>query len=62
MVKRQLAILALLVFSFAHAEEKVIQNGLDGYNGCTDSYLTEYGKDNGQPHGTVDLLRLRGGT
>lgn len=62
MVKKQLTICALLLFAVSFAKEKTIQNGLDGYEGCSDAYLTEVGKDNGAPHGEENKLRLRGGT
>lgn len=47
---------------FIQAEKKVLQNGLDKYDGCEDSYLTEEGKAGDKNHGSEDQLNLRGGT
>lgn len=38
--------IAVLIFSaFSFSEEIILQNGLNGYSGCEDSYITEDTKD-----------------
>ena len=60
--------LLFFVFIFClgiHAEDIVIQNGLNNYDGCVDSYLTDPANGVGEPytaHGTETTLKLRGGT
>lgn len=52
----------LLAATSINAAEKVFQNGVDGYDGCTDTYLTEEGKDGDKNHGSESLINLRGGS
>ncbi len=58
------ALVALFLFCicfFLNAEEKVLQNGLNDYDGCTDTYLTEEGEPGPGPHGDGDMLHFREG-
>lgn len=54
--------LVMICFFSINAGEIIIQNGLNGYEGCTDSYMTEAGEDDGSPHGLEPYLLLEGGS
>ena len=51
--------IAVLIFSaFLFSEEIILQNGLNGYSGCEDSYITEDSKDSN--FGDENALTLEG--
>ncbi len=43
-------------------ETKILQNGVDDYEGCEDTYLTQEGKTGDKNHGADPTFRLRGGS
>ena len=47
MSKKLLSLLTAVLFNtaFAFSTEVILQNGLDGYAGCKDSYITEGSKE-----------------
>lgn len=49
-------------FLSVSAGEIIIQNGLNGYNGCVDTYITQPGKGGDESnHGKEPILRMRAG-
>ncbi len=61
-MRKRILLMIFSAFSLSHAEVKTVQHGLDGYEGCEDTYLTETGKEGDFNHGSEELIRLRGGT
>lgn len=46
MKKLKVLLLALILIPlFASAKEIVLQNGLNGYNGCQDTWILQYAKE-----------------
>lgn len=57
-----LVVFLLASTSLQAVETKILQNGLDGYEGCEDTYLTQEGKTGDKNHGSDPTFRLRGGS
>lgn len=54
-----LSISSLFTFLFAAESTVVLQNGIDGYNGCSDSYLESVGEAPvTTPQGTSNSLKI----
>ena len=54
-----LALVAACLFN-SYSGEIIIKNGVDGYEGCRDSYMTEPGGEKG-PHGSEERLLVENG-
>lgn len=62
LLKIQIFLLIILAIFSLSAEDitKVLQNGLNGYQGCTDTYIYRSGLDSStfyQNHGSEEFLR-----
>ena len=44
-MKKLISILVLIYIGTVSAEEIVLQNGLNGYNGCEDTWILRYAKE-----------------
>lgn len=60
-MRKNMFMIIFSALSLTNAEVMTVQNGLNGYEGCVDTYLTEGGNPDDGNHGPEELLRLRGG-
>lgn len=59
MVKKLISILLLIFFSRTIAQDIVLQQDVNGYSGCEDSYIdhSDFGPFNDINHGDKDSIR-----